>query len=65
MNNAMVLALLAGTFATDGAPSKLIRDRTGNIAAADTPRFAAANIVHTLTLNQNHYSSSAESCRIL
>ena len=42
MNDAIVLA---GTFATDGVQSKLIRDRTGNIAAADTPRFAAANLV--------------------
>ena len=34
-----------GTF-TDRAHSTLIRDRTGNIAAADTPRFAAANLVN-------------------
>ena len=42
MNNVIVLA---GTFTTDGAQSKLIREWTGNIAAADTPRFAAANLV--------------------
>ena len=42
MKNAIVLA---GTFTTDGAQSKLIRDRTRNIAATDTPRFAAANLV--------------------
>ena len=43
MNNAIVLA---GTFTTGGAQSKLIRDQTGNIAAADTPRFAAASLVN-------------------
>ena len=30
---------------TDGAQSKLIRDWTGNIAAADTSKFVAANLV--------------------
>ena len=44
-NNYKQLIVLAGTFAADGAQSKLIQDRTGNIAAADTPRFAAANLV--------------------
>ena len=43
LNDAIVLAR---TFTTDGAQLKLIQDRTGNKAAADTPRIVAANLVY-------------------